>query len=213
MKAKTLVAAFAFAAGAALADTTPVMVSLVNPVQAPGDAFEVEGFRLSLIYGACSRFTGLDIGVAGYSAGDFTGIAVGGVNVARGRLLGGQIGLVNWNCFGKTSWNNRPYGAQIGLVNYAEELGGHQFGAINVSGRSMTGLQYGFVNCTDELMGVQMGFEFLFGVNVAGGNVRGLQVGLVNYADTMEKGLQIGILNIISRNGWAPILPIVNGCF
>ena len=47
----------------------------------------------------------------------------------------------------------------------------------------------------------------------ASGSVRGCQLGLVNYAEEMEKGLQVGIVNIISRGGWAPVLPIVNGCF
>lgn len=29
----------------------------------------------------------------------------------------------------------------------------------------------------------------------------------------MEKGVQIGLVNIISRNGWMPLFPFVNGSF
>ena len=50
-------------AGALFADTTPVMVSLVTPVQAPSRDYDVTGFRLSLIYGECQEFIGLDIGI------------------------------------------------------------------------------------------------------------------------------------------------------
>jgi hypothetical protein len=29
----------------------------------------------------------------------------------------------------------------------------------------------------------------------------------------MDRGCQIGIVNIISQNGWLPVLPILNGSF
>ena len=56
------------------------------------------------------------------------------------------------------------------------------------------------------------------GVQIAGvanvaGCVNGLQIGLFNIAGRVECGLQIGLFNIINDNGWAPILPIVNGHF
>ena len=52
-------------AGMLFADTTPIMVSLVTPVQAPSARYDVTGLRLSLIYGECQEFTGLDIGIIG----------------------------------------------------------------------------------------------------------------------------------------------------
>jgi predicted transcriptional regulator with HTH domain len=51
------------------------------------------------------------------------------------------------------------------------------------------------------------------GVNMAYGNVTGCQIGIVNDANTMVKGLQIGLVNVIANNGWAPVLPIINGNF
>ena len=133
-----------------LADTTPVMVSLLTPAQVPYRSYDVTGFRLSLIYGDCRDFAGFDLGVIQRTAGEFDGLAVGGVNIASGGLYGGQVGAINWCC---DSGSERPY-------------------------RSA-----------------------------------GAQVGLVNYAASVDSGMQIGLVNIIARNGWAPVLPIVNGHF
>ena len=72
-------------AGTLAAETTPVMLSLVTPVQAPSSDHDVTGLRLSLIYGECQEFTGLDIGVIGNARKDFTGLAVGGLNFAGER--------------------------------------------------------------------------------------------------------------------------------
>ncbi len=213
MKTRIMATAFALAASAALAETTPVMVSLVTPVQAPCRSYDVTGFRLSLIYGDCDRFTGLDLGLAQRAAGDFTGLAVGGVNIAGGRAIGGQVGLVNWLSDADSEWNTISKGGQLGLMNYAGSFCGYQGGLVNVAGKSFVGLQDGLVNCAADVMGLQSGFYFIFGVNVASGTVRGCQIGLVNYAETMECGLQIGLVNIIARNGWLPVLPIVNGHF
>ena len=74
------------AAGMLAADTTPVMVSLVTPVQAPNRNYDVTGFRLSLIYGECQEFAGLDIGVIDNSRKDFTGLVLGGLNFVGERL-------------------------------------------------------------------------------------------------------------------------------
>ena len=41
----------------------------------------------------------------------------------------------------------------------------------------------------------------------------GCGFGRVDYANRVEGGLQIGIINIIEQNGWLPVLPIVNGHF
>ena len=100
------------AAGMLAADTTPVMVSLVTPVQAPNRNYDVTGFRLSLIYGECQEFAGLDIGVIDNSRKDFTGLVLGGLNFVGERLYGAQVGLANWNGNGDTTWERRSVGAQ-----------------------------------------------------------------------------------------------------
>ena len=200
-------------AGVLFADTTPVMVSLVTPVQAPSYDYDVTGFRLSLIYGQCQEFTGLDIGIVDYAGKDFTGIAIGGANLVEDRLYGGQIGPVNWNGNGATEWARRSCGAQVGLLNYADTFTGLQEGFVNVANGMFMGLQSGFLNFAHDVSGLQCGYWFLLGVNVASGSLRGCQIGLVNYVNNVEGGLQIGVINIIEQNGWLPVLPIVNGHF
>ena len=210
---KAIFAACLVAAGAAFAESTPVMLSLFAPVQVPSSEYDVTGFRLSLLYGDCKNFAGLDIGVVDHTGGDFTGLQIGGVNVVGGRVLGGQIGLVNWDSTDAREWDKVSTGGQIGLLNYAGSFCGLQDGFVNVTGDSFAGLQSGLVNFTHELRGVQCGVYLVLGVNVASGPVRGCQIGLVNYAEEMERGLQIGLVNVIARNGWLPVLPIVNGRF
>ena len=200
-------------AGVLFADTTPVMVSLVTPVQAPSCDYDVTGFRLSLIYGECQGFTGLDIGIVDHARKDFTGVAIGGVNIVGDRLYGGQLGLVNWNSNGATAWERRSSGVQLGLVNYAETFTGLQDGFVNIAHGTFMGLQASAFNCAHDVYGLQCGFYLLLGVNMASGSLRGCQIGLVNYANRVEGGLQIGVVNIIEQNGWAPVLPIVNGHF
>ena len=210
---KIIAVAGMLAAGMLFADTTPIMVSLVTPVQAPSSDYDVTGFRLSLIYGDCREFTGLDIGIVDHTDLDFTGLVIGGVNIADGRFYGGQLGLINWNGHGDHKWERRSIGAQLGIFNYANTFCGLQDGFVNVTGRSFTGLQSGFLNSTRDLGGLQCGYNFILGVNMASGTINGCQVGLVNYAERVDRGLQIGLVNIISENGWLPVLPIVNGHF
>lgn len=195
------------------AESTPVMVSLVTPVQVPSRNYDVTGFRLSLLYGDCKDFAGLDIGIVPHTTGDFSGLAIGGVNMAGGQFYGGQIGLMNRNSFSSTEWGGRSIGAQIGLVNCSDSFCGHQSGFLNTSKTSFVGWQSGLVNLASDLRGLQSGLVWWFAVNVADGNVDGVQIGLVNFANTMENGVQIGLVNIIAHNGWFPVLPIINGNF
>ena len=201
------------AAGVALADWTPVMLSLVTPVQAPSCDYGVKGFRLSLLYGDCTDFAGLDISVIGHADKDFTGFGIGAVNVVDDKFLGAQVGAINWNINENVPWGRRSIGAQIGLVNYCETFCGLQDGVVNVAGGSFCGLQSAPFNMTANLQGMQLGWWFLLGVNVVSGEMSGCQVGLVNYAEKVKGGLQIGFVNVIGENGWLPVLPVVNGHF
>lgn len=210
---KKLMVIAALAAGTCLAESTPVMVSLVTPVQAPSRTYDVTGLRLDLIYGQGHDLIGLDLGLANHSTGDFTGIGFGGVNLAGGRFLGGQLGLVNWNGNGMQPWESMSCGVQFGLLNMADSFCGLQDGLVNVSESTFAGLQSGLLNVAHDVRGAQCGAYLFLGVNIASGAVRGCQLGLVNYADTMESGLQLGLVNIIAHNGWAPVLPLVNGHF
>ena len=217
------------AAGVALADWTPVMLSLVTPVQAPSCDYGVKGFRLSLLYGDCTDFAGLDISVLGHVDQDFTGVGIGAVNIVDERMYGGQVGVVNWNGNDKRLWEQRSMGAQIGLVNYSGSFCGLQDGVINVADNTFVGLQTALLgNFADDFRGMQTGWYILSGTNSTkgemngcqilaicnvAGEMNGLQIGFINAAERMRAGLQIGLINIICNNGWFSVLPIVNGHF
>ena len=202
-----LLFAVAVSSAAHADESNPVMLSLLDPVQWPSSQSDVAGFRLSLLYGGCADFAGLDIGLVGRAAGDFRGLSIGGANIVSRRLVGLQMGLVNWNSNGDDSSTRRSIGVQYGFLNYVDSLLGLQDGWINTSSGRVSGLQYGFLNCADDVNGVQCGTLLVLGVNVAVGPVSGCQIG------RMDSGAQIGLVNIIAHGGLFPVLPIVNGGF
>ena len=89
------------------------------------------------------------------------------------------------------SMANQVKGVQIAAFVKAADVTGVQLGAVNM-GLTINGLQFGFFNQTDYLHGLQLGF--------------------VNYAREIDRGLQIGLLNI-AENGWVPVMVIANGRF
>ena len=64
-----------------------------------------------------------------------------------------------------------------------------------------------WLNYAGNLEGLQISL-----VNIAK-NFKGLQLGAINYAHNIDRGLQIGLLNIIAHDGWLPALVMVNGRF
>lgn len=98
-------------------------------------------------------------------------------------------------------------GLDLGLVNHVTgDLRGVQWGLANIVEGSGMGWQWGAVNYTrGSFVGAQTG-----AFNYAG-TMKGLQFGLVNWAGSMQKGIQIGLANIIERDGWLPFMVIVNG--
>lgn len=93
-----------------------------------------------------------------------------------------NIGFIN----GSTGHSS---GVSLGLANYAENYSGAQLAwfANYASGR-FSGLQWSIFNYAETLKGVQLGW--------------------VNFADNVEKGLQVGLLNIMRNNiYWFGALP------
>ena len=106
------------------------------------------------------------------------------------------IGFVNGCCCDSM-------GLSLGLVNYAENYTGVQWGILNTAKGDFSGWQHGAGNHVGgELYGLQTGW-----LNCAG-HLRGLQLGLVNYTRTAGPGGQIGLLNVIAQNDmWIVDLP------
>ncbi len=137
---------------------TPVMLSLVTPIQVPGPEFDVGGLRINVLYGRCCNFDGLDVGLIGvadnhangwlcnwlvnYATGDGLGLHTGAVNYFGGDFKGWQIGLANWIDSGdmfQIGLYNGGYdvqGLQIGVINTANKLQGLQIGVVNVISNS-----------------------------------------------------------------------------
>lgn len=122
---KKLIAIAVLAAGTCFADTTPVMVSLVTPIQYPASNCDVTGLRFDFLYGQANNIKGLDIGFINHTMGGFTGVEFGCAHIVKGDFFGGQLGFVNMT--GKTR------GVQFGFVNYTENMdSGLQLGFINI---------------------------------------------------------------------------------
>ena len=89
--------------------------------------------------------------------------------------------------------SNTIYGLQNALVTVNErKVMGVQAGWVNIAHGEVTGAQFGIYNQVEDLHGLQLGF--------------------VNNARHISKGLQIGLVNI-AKNGWFPVMVIVNGRF
>ena len=111
-------------------------------------------------------------------------------------LKGVELGLI----YSKTP---EVRGLQWNLIyNKSEDMEGVQLAFVN-SADAAAGLQYGCVNLTKDMKGVQLGF-----VNVAD-KFSGFQFALVNYTKVMEKGLQLGLVNII-KNSKLPVMVVAN---
>ena len=123
-----------------------------------------------------------------------------GIGSQTATVTGAQIDLV---------WAETTYDltgvSTAWLVSMADHVRGVQAAAF-VKGNDITGVQFGAVNLANSVNGVQFGFfnqtDYLLG----------LQFGFVNYARDIERGLQLGLLNI-AENGFVPVMVFVNGRF
>ena len=153
---------------------------------------DIRPFNLSLtpdiaIYDRSTTIQGLTLSILGEN--QQTSLALGLVNGTVGQSAGLSLGILNYA--------ENYKGLQWGLVNYtSQDFAGWQGGffcgvvgsIVNYTGGNMTGLQTGVVNYA--------------------GNLTGIQVGLINYAVKMDAGIQIGLINIIRANtSWFSELP------
>jgi len=104
--------------------------------------------------------------------------------------------------------NSNLRGLDLGLVNDVPGLvEGFQCGAANLAGE-LNGLQFGgFNSATSSSMGLCQ-----IGVVNLGKDISGLQLGVFNMCDTIA-GVQIGLLNFITKSDFVIFCPIVNAQF
>ena len=89
----------------------------------------------------------------------------------------------------------------------ADVVWGEEGAAVSINNRELKGVQGGLVTIAK---GTVTGAQF--GIYNQAAHLTGLQFGIVNYARYINKGLQIGLVNI-AKNGWLPVMVIVNGRF
>ena len=104
----------------------------------------------------------------------------------------------------------RSAGVNLGILNYADNYAGFQWGLVNYTKHDSSGWQGGFllglivsgVNYTgDTMRGLYTGV-----VNYSG-KLSGLELGLVNYTNDAD-GIQIGLINIVGQNkSWFGEMP------
>lgn len=175
------------------------------------DEENVSGVRLSLLHGETADVKGLDISILGLSDMDnFTGLELGfffGANRVKNEFKGLSLGLINWH-------EGYDTGANLGFVNYVNDVNGVNFGFANYStGDSMINIaavnyveyqsmiNFGFANITQGTSLVDIGF-----VNYA--ETTSFQLGFINATKNLD-GLQVGFVNY-AENGVFPVLPIIN---
>jgi hypothetical protein len=89
----------------------------------------------------------------------------------------------------------------------ADVVWGEEGAIVSVNNRELKGVQTGLVNIArGEVVGAQLGIYNQVE------DLHGLQLGIVNNAHHISKGLQVGIVNI-AKNGWLPVMVLVNGRF
>lgn len=130
---------------------------------------------------------------------------VEGVSLAIGSSRVNDLTGVSWAWIYARS--NKLAGVQFALYDVTNKATGVTFGLVNHNKGALTGAELGFVNLANNMKGLQWGFY-----NQAE-RFTGLQLGFVNYINRIDKGLQIGLVNIIESNGWLPIMVFVNGRF
>jgi hypothetical protein len=116
--------------------TKPFQLALVAPAQlVPGDE-SIQGLRLNFIFGSNHNVSGVDIGLAHETTGDFKGVAFGLVSFVRGEARGLQFDGIY------TEATTSMSGLQVGMFNHSG---------------SMHGLQIGLANFADDMTGIQIG--------------------------------------------------------
>jgi len=112
--------------------------------------------------------------------------------------------------FSLSVWGENPQaGFALGLVNGStDDSAGLSLGLVNYAA-NYTGVQWGVLNFTKgDFLGWQVGPLWSV-VNYTGGTLRGLQTGLVNYAGELT-GLQFGLVNLAASANAGFQLGLVN---
>ncbi len=173
-------------------------------------------FNLSLlpVSGATTQLSGMVTNknalniIAGYSYG-IAGVELGGgLNMVRNEVKGVQVGGIGNIVGGKASGvqmaglanivTDTAAGFQVsGIINSSECAHGMQLSGVGNFTKEMRGIQVsGIVNVTTgkTFKGVQIAGVFNYTKTLRGG-----QIGVFNYADTVSRGVPIGLISFVKK--------------
>ena len=130
---------FVLTASTVWAQSRPIQLSLVTPIQIFPETDSIGGLRFNLLYGRNVAVKGLDIGLVNHTTtGSSLGLQYGLVGIVDSDFMGWQDCMVNVT-------QGRCEGLQWGVVNYANDMSGLQLGFVNYA-KTMKGVQIGLVN-------------------------------------------------------------------
>ena len=158
---------------------------------------QINGFSLSGLAGIYRFNTnGLLIsGLGNWSGGNMAGVQIGGIlNNNNLRTDGVQIsGVLNVTGIRNTGLQI----SGVSNINRYKAYGMQISGVYNFTRYTNVGLQIsGVMNHAGNIKGIQLGL-----LNFSH-RVDGLQIGLINYAVDAKYGAQIGLINIVQKNGY-----------
>lgn len=200
-KLAVLLAAVLVAAPAFAGDKGIIKLSLWDDIAValPNNTQTVRGVDLG-IGSKTNSIYGWQANLVKSEASELRGIneAIGWSTIDEGYGINGAFGYAR---------SHELYGAQGAIYNVSDKLYGIQGGLVSVNNHELKGLQGGWINIAHgTVIGVQ------YGIYNQVEDLHGLQLGIVNNARHISKGLQVGIVNI-AKNGWFPVMVLVNGRF
>lgn len=189
----------------------PAQITFFSPLGTNGQASAktMNHFSLNMLYGTSAGVFGCELGgLVNVTNGPVSGLQMAGLgNFTSGEIVGAQLsGLINTN-------SSSLRGLQMaGLINtiksnnensdrIASSSGAQFSGLINIHEPAMKGFQMaGLANIQQgDFNGVQMS-----GLLNKANNISGVQFGIINIADTVKKGIPIGLLNFI-KDGYMAV--------
>jgi len=159
--------AAAFVPQSASAQTKPVQLGLVTPLQIVPEDQSVDAFRLCLIYCANEDVKYVDIGLVLKTNGEQSFVQIGAVG------LGNDFTGLQWNWAGAYNTGHLSGVQLAGLGNYTITGMGVQASPIFNGAEDFGGLQIALVNYTKTLQGLQVG---LINIITEGGDIFGLPI-------------------------------------
>ena len=143
----------------AYAQSKPIQLALLDPVQVFPNKESIGGLRISVLYGKNVDVTGLDLAfIAAHTTGKMVGVQSALVGMSDGGGAGIQYNFVTLD-------KGKFTGIDLGFYNSQEHMVGLQWGFINTADK-MTGLQLGLVNIIHH--GGLLPFFVVFNVGMSG---------------------------------------------